>query len=235
MSHLVAPTEDTKSEVVLLLPTLVSSTDDMSTPEEMANHELTHLPSQPRCEHWNRGRRVDTRHPDLHGENYGEVLPTTEMNYFCDTDENDGSTALVADERDTASARKYPRRVPNAPARWPPGHTGYVTANQSWWPSEMQYGIHVQPVLHSRPIGSLCSCVVAVVDLGPRHAAWCNSRLHVPKDTRCTPNTKNQDGNLRTIYCSLLKNCRGPTPRAHEKRRDVVCVRGMGRSRHVIG
>ena len=142
-SSLVAPTEDTMTDAAPILGTPMSTpcpvpfTDDgdphtktralikglketqIPTPEEVASHEHTHLPSQPWCEHCIRGRGTDTRHHDLHGEILDQIVTSIEMDNFCVADGCAGSTALIAIDRSTghllctAVAEKGPKCASN--------------------------------------------------------------------------------------------------------------------------
>ena len=99
------------------------------TPAEVAEHELTHLPSKPWCEHCIRGRGRDAVHRSLN-ERVDEVLPVIEMDYFFMTDAKHSQTGLAAVCRSTgylfasAVTEKGPRclrEVPSGGRAWSSG------------------------------------------------------------------------------------------------------------------
>ena len=75
------------------------------TPAEVAEHELTHLPAKPWCEHCIRGRGRDAVHKAT-TERIDEVIPVIEMDYFYITGaagdgEKNSQTAIAAVCRST--------------------------------------------------------------------------------------------------------------------------------------
>ena len=71
------------------------------TPAEVSEHELTHLPAKPWCEHCIRGRGRDEVHRSTKNDHIDQVVPLIEMDYFFVTDTQDSQTGLVAVCRST--------------------------------------------------------------------------------------------------------------------------------------
>ena len=74
------------------------------TPEEVARHELTHLPAAPWCEACIKGRGKDAPHQDQQGRARDSVLPVIQCDYGFLTEEPEGpAVALFASCRATGS------------------------------------------------------------------------------------------------------------------------------------
>ena len=71
--------------------------------EEVARHELTHMPAQPWCDACIRGRGRDAAHYDKKNAMRDEITPVIEMDYFFVGDEITGVSALVANDRASGS------------------------------------------------------------------------------------------------------------------------------------
>ena len=65
------------------------------TAEEVARHELTHLPAKAWCEVCTRGRGRDAAHQDGHGHTIDDVLPVIQLDYGYLTAEEDEATAVL--------------------------------------------------------------------------------------------------------------------------------------------
>ena len=63
---------------------------------EVAEHELTHLPAKPWCEHCIRGRGKDNIHKQKLADEKEVAVPIIEMDYFYVTDEAVGQVGFVA-------------------------------------------------------------------------------------------------------------------------------------------